>query len=112
MFCSCRREVISIAKRSRLEQETIINFNEEEKVASVYTFNGPLQRRLAKLAEEHPNECKRELDTWQPAGSVDYTIPKKWIRINPSPKREMTEEQKQAARERMNALHEAKKAQN
>ena len=103
--------MIRIARRSRLEQETIINFNEEEKVASVYTFNPRLQRRLAKLAEEFPDDCIREVDTWQPPGSVDYTVPKKWIKINPSHSREMTEEQKQAARERMIAIHETKKAQ-
>lgn len=68
---------MTIANRSRLEQETIINFNEEEKVASVYTFNKPLQKRLAKLAEQYPDDCKREFDTWQPEGSVDYTVPKK-----------------------------------
>ena len=101
--------MITIARRSRIEQETIINFNEEEKTASVYTFNSRLQKRLAKLAEDFPDECKRETETWQPQGSVDYTVPKKWIKINPSRPREMTEEQKQAARERILAMHEAKK---
>ena len=104
--------MIRIAHRSRIEQETIINFNEEEKTASVFTFNGPLQRRLAKLAEERPAECHRVQDTWQPPGSMEYSVPKRWIKINPSHPREMSEEQKQAARERMLAMHEAKKAQN
>lgn len=92
---------MTIANRSRLEQETIINFNEEEKIASVYTFNKPLQKRLAKLAELYPNECKREFDTWQPAGSVDYSVPKKWIKINPTKKVNYTDEQKAALAERL-----------
>lgn len=92
---------MTIANRSRLEQETIINFNEEEKVASVYTFNKTLQRRLAKLAEQYPDDCKREFDTWQPEGSVDYTVPKKWIKINPPKKVNFTDEQKAALAERL-----------
>ena len=92
---------MTIANRSRLEQETIINFNEEEKVASVYTFNKTLQRRLAKLAEQYPDDCKREFDTWQPEGSVDYSVPKKWIKINPPKKVNFTDEQKAALAERL-----------
>ena len=93
--------MMTIANRSRLEQETIINFNEEEKVASVYTFNKTLQRRLAKLAEQYPDDCKREFDTWQPEGSVDYSVPKKWIKINPPKKVNFTDEQKAALAERL-----------
>ena len=33
---------------SRLEQETIIGFNEAEATASVYTHNGALKRKLAR----------------------------------------------------------------
>ena len=102
--------MMTIANRSRLEQETIINFNEEEKVASVYTFNKTLQRRLAKLAEQYPDDCKREFDTWQPEGSVDYSVPKKWIKINPP--RFVSDKQKASASERMKAYQESKKMQN
>lgn len=90
-----------IASRSRLEQETIINFNEEEKIATVFTFNKSLQRRLAKLAEQYPEVCKRDFDTWHPAESVDYTVPKKWIKINPPKKVNFTDEQKAALAERL-----------
>lgn len=93
--------MIIIANRSRLEQETIINFNEEEKVASVYTFNRALQRKLVRLAEEYPDEC-RKAKTWQPGESVEYIVPKKWIKVNAP--RILTEEQKQAAVERGKAM--------
>ena len=45
-------------KLSRYEQETILNFNDKEKTASVYTHNRALQRGLQKLVEERPEECK------------------------------------------------------
>lgn len=39
-----------MGKPSKYEKETIINFNEGEKEASIYTFNADLKRRLAGLA--------------------------------------------------------------
>ena len=36
---------------ARYEQETIINFNEEEKTAGIYTHNKALRQKLAALAE-------------------------------------------------------------
>ncbi len=49
---------------SRYEQETIVNFNEEEATAVVYTHNKALARKLVRLApgeaggvppgEDHP----------------------------------------------------------
>lgn len=38
---------------SKYERETIINFNEEDKIATVYTMNKRLLSRLAKIAEQH-----------------------------------------------------------
>lgn len=35
---------------NRLEQETIVLFNEAEPHASVYTYNGALKRKLSNLA--------------------------------------------------------------
>lgn len=43
---------------SRLEQETIIGFNEAEATASVYTHNGALKRKLEKLARERPADVQ------------------------------------------------------
>ena len=42
---------------SLYEQETIVNFNEEEATANVYTQNRALRRKLDKLAQERPQEC-------------------------------------------------------
>lgn len=44
---------------TRLEQETIINFNEAEAEANVYTHNAALCRKLEALAGQRPEEAKR-----------------------------------------------------
>lgn len=89
---------------SRYEMETIINFNEEEKTAHIYTFRKPIIKKLNKLAEERPEECKmvRECNN-DGQYSAEYEIPKKWVKINAGSlnKRIMTEEQKQAMAERL-----------
>ena len=36
-----------MTKLSKYEKETIINWNEAESLASIYTFNASLKRRLA-----------------------------------------------------------------
>lgn len=45
-------------KLSRYEQETIINFNEEDEFADVYTHNRKLMDRLEMLTKEHPEACQ------------------------------------------------------
>lgn len=44
---------------TRLEQETIINFNEAEATATIYTHNAALCRKLEALADQRPEEAKR-----------------------------------------------------
>lgn len=44
---------------TRLEQETIINFNEAETTATIYTHNAALCRKLEALADQRPEEVKR-----------------------------------------------------
>ena len=75
---------------NRLEQETIINFNEAESTATVYTHNGALVRKLEELADQRPDEVKR--DRVFPDGGREYTIPKRWVKVNAS--RILSEEQK------------------
>lgn len=78
---------------SRLEQETIIGFNEAEATASVYTHNGALKRKLEKLAKERSADV--QLSRRYPEGAVEYTIPKRWVRVNAT--RVLSEAQREAA---------------
>lgn len=65
---------------SLYEQETIINFNEADSTASVYTHNRALIRQLDKLAQERPGDCHRE-KTSHDGKAVDYIIPKAWVKV-------------------------------
>lgn len=80
---------------SRLEQETIIVFNEQKTTAKVDTCNKKMQRELQKLAEERPQEVKRGR-----CGEYAQTfeIPKKWVKIRAN--RILTEEQKEEVKRR------------
>lgn len=83
---------------SRYEQETIVRFNEEEATAGVYTHNRALARKLRQLSETRPEECRIER-IHHGGQAVDYTIPKAWVRINPT--RIISEEQRAAMAERL-----------
>lgn len=89
---------------SRLEQETIIGFNEAEATASVYTHNGALKRKLEKLAKERPADV--QLSRRYPEGAVEYTIPKRRVRVNAT--RILSEAQREAALKNVKAARMAK----
>lgn len=65
------------------ERETVILYNEAEQTASVYTYNAALRRKLSALASERPTECIAVRFN-EEDGAVEYTVPKKWIKINPT----------------------------
>lgn len=44
-------------KLSKYEQETIINFNEQDLLTDVYTHNQKLIQKLEKMADDFPEEC-------------------------------------------------------
>ena len=80
---------------SRLEQETIVNFNEEEAEARVYTFNKSLQNRLQKLTAERPDECRPDPDQRLTGnGAAAFIVPKRWVKVAPPRTRNLTDEQK------------------
>ena len=63
-----------MTKLSKYEKETIINWNEAENLASIYTFNASLKRRLAEFSRKYPLLCRLERST--PEGSVTYILDK------------------------------------
>ena len=65
---------------SRIEQETIILFNEAEPTASVYTYNGALKRKLFGLCETRSAEVKQTKDDGQ--GGITFEVPKRWVKVN------------------------------
>ena len=82
-------------KLSKYEKETIINCNEAEDTASIYTFNARLKHRLAEFSRKYPLLCRLERST--PEGSVTYVMDKSRLSIRLVPP--YSEERLAAARE-------------
>ena len=81
------------------EQETIINFNAKNKIATVYTRDPTFMKQMDKLVSEYPDtfRCKyvSEVDKVYevPAASVTFRKPKR-----------LTNEQREAARKRIKSI--------
>lgn len=89
---------------TKVEQETIILFNEAESTASVYTHNAALQRLLLELCQSHPAQTKQTEDNWH--DGLTFEIPKKWVKI--APPRVLSEAQKRVL-EDMNRRNQERK---
>ena len=87
-------------KLTRSEQETIINFNAQDKMATLYTRDPAVMRKVDALVIEYP-------DTFKCIGETDidkiYEMPKSAV-IYRKPRR-LSVEQRQEAKERMRALN-------
>ena len=46
-------------KLTNVEKETVINFNEAERTASVYTHNEALKRQLSEPCQIHPEQVRQ-----------------------------------------------------
>lgn len=68
-------------KLSRIEQETIINFNEAEGAASIYTHNTALKERLLGLCQSYPEQVRQTADNGR--GGLTFELPKKWLKVTP-----------------------------
>ena len=74
---------------TRLEQETVYTYNQEDPLAYCYTMDRALIRRLDALAQKH-----KEITLIRSGeGMREYSFPKKWIKVR-VPK-EITEEARQ-----------------
>lgn len=77
--------------------ENVIEFIENEDRACVTFTQKRYITKIEKLAKSHPEEC--EILARNQDGSICAHIPVKWVKV--SPPRQMSEEQKQAAAERL-----------
>jgi len=82
---------------SLLEQETIINYNNAEKEASVYTCDPALMTKLERLAKRDSHIKLESQDKY----SKTYSCPKKTIKIHVAPK--LSEEERQRRSKVMSA---------
>ena len=68
-------------KLTNVERETIINFNEAEAAASVYTHNEALKGRLLELCRTYPKQVRQTgANRW---GGFTFELPKKWLKVSP-----------------------------
>ena len=81
-------------KLSKLEQESIILYNEEESTASIYTHDPKLKRKLKRLAEKYPDKVYP--DRAVHAGAVSYAVPKSCVSV----REPFSDERRRAASER------------
>ena len=85
--------------RTSYERETIINFNEEEKTASVYTYNKALRNKLNKLVgvnlDIHVIRSSDEMS--------EFEVPKNWIKISPPKQLNLSDEQRATIAARLQA---------
>ena len=83
-------------KLTRYEQETIINFNAEDKTATLYTRDPAVMRKVDTLVIDYPDifKCIGETDI-----DKTYEMPKSVVTYR-KPRR-LSEEQREAARVRL-----------
>ena len=68
-------------KLTNVEKETVINFNEAECTASIYTHNEALKRQLLELCQTHPEQVRQiAANGW---GGLTFELPKKWLKVSP-----------------------------
>lgn len=81
------------------EKETVINFNEADKMADVYTINSRLKRRLREISETDPQSCVfLSTDSW---GFERWNISKELISL----RKPVTAEQRRLRSERAKKLN-------
>ena len=84
--------------------ENVIEWVKDGKTATLSLTQGRTISRVMKLAKSRPEECKIVAENKD--GSICARVPVGWIKI--SPIREVSEEQKEAARVRMKEMRENK----
>ena len=68
-------------KLPNIERETVINFNEAEQSACVYTCNPALKTQLLELCRTYPEQVRQTAASgW---GGLTFELPKKWLRVVP-----------------------------
>lgn len=82
-----------MVRLTRQEQETIINFNEAEDTAYIYTCSKSWMRYMEEVLKLNPTKIRGSY-------ARDYECPKTWIR-KPAKPRQLSPEQRQRLAERL-----------
>lgn len=94
------------------EQETVINMQRSSDIAEIYTTDRTMMTKLDRLVNDNPDWNLKQEDRLQNDGTVVskvYTCPKKLISFRAKQTtRILTDEQKQALRERLQLANSAR----
>lgn len=94
-YYRAKRRLRLVKENTEYEKENIINWNEAEGTACIYTFNADLKRKLTEFSRKYPQLCRLERSTTE--GSVTYVMDKSRLSIRLVPP--YSEERLAAARE-------------
>lgn len=87
--------------------ETAIDRLQGDDFCIVFTAERKFVAQIKEFAEQYPNDV--EIQYINPDGSINAKVPYDWFRfIKPPTKRNYTEEQRQAMKERMKKARESK----
>ena len=84
--------------------ENSFEFLNDEETTTFTISQGRYKTKIRKLAEKYPEEC--QIIAENKDGSIFGYIPTRWIKINPP--MELSEERKEALRERARQINESK----
>lgn len=87
-------------KLTKIEQESIILFNEAESTAEIYTHNVKLKNKLRRFADKHPGIFLSEEEN---GGAVTVTIPKNLLTIGVRAPISVAERQARSERAKVNS---------
>lgn len=87
---------------TKQEQETIINYNQTNEPASIYTFDKKLQKKLIQYATDYPEEVVIEKE--EEDGSISFSIPKSYIHINKPKKLNLSPEERERRANRFKSI--------
>ncbi len=87
-------------KLSRYEQETVVNYNAGEQIATVYTRDKAVMRKLDTLVADFPDTYSL---TGQDEVSKTYSFPKSYVSYRKP--RKLSDEQREKARKQMEKIN-------
>lgn len=82
-------------------KETCIEYLNVDNNATFCSSESKWINKILKLKEEHPDEVDIQVYPEDNQGMIVAHVPKSWMRLSPPRTREMTDEQRKAAAERM-----------
>ena len=86
--------------------ETAVSYD-ERKIAFFSSDEKKWINKMRKLAEQYPDECQITVQPENNDGCINAKFPAKWLKVSVPRSVNMTEEQRQAAAERMRRMRDA-----